>query len=176
MTNFRILLLCLVVLQSCGSLESKQIKTAKKVHYLLDEGKSENLNRLLVNGNSAGRDTERITFESKIYQKIIDKYGTPDFSHCNYIVDKNDFIYPYKVDFPIFIGQDTVVNYKVENSVCLRVLFGPEQINNPSKIADYEIVIDDEAYPFSPQKRIQDSTAIEEFRDSYLKSLENYLK
>lgn len=162
----KLLFISLVLLTSCSSLKDKQINTANKVHSLLYNGKAKELQDLLAVKGLAGRDTERISFEAKIYQKIINKYGAPDLSKCNYIIDRNDFIRPYSIEYPIFTGQDTIMIYKFEKGICLRVLFGPENMNNPSHIADFEILMDNQAYPFNSINHEKQEKILEEIRKS----------
>lgn len=127
---------------SCLTLKEKHLKTADNVGYLLYEGNIDDLHDLFaLNPDKIGRDKEALRFDSKDYKYLASKYGFPDIKKANYFVDKDDFINPYKIKIPIHEGVDTLFGWRVKN-VFLQVVFGPENVNSPSKIAFYEIVQD----------------------------------
>jgi hypothetical protein len=57
-----------------------------------------------------------------------------------YEVNPTDFVTPYMVEFPIFEGKDSIW-YQNVSYISFRVFFGPENVNNPKKIAAYEIYL-----------------------------------
>ena len=141
----RVLLISLfgiILLSSCLSLQERHLKTADKVSHLLYEGNIDDLHSLFaLNPNNIGRDKEALNYDSKDFKHLVSKYGFPDIKKASYFIDKKDFIKPYKIRIPIHEGVDTLFGWRVKN-VYLQVEFGPENVNNPSKIAFYEIVQD----------------------------------
>ncbi|HYV94143.1 MAG TPA: hypothetical protein VE978_20365 [Chitinophagales bacterium] len=127
---------------SCTSDKEQRISTAFKVVELLNEQKAEKLHdMILLDADKIGLDTFRIRHDCKAFRFFTDKYGFPDSSKWKYIENPNDWVEPYKVEFPIFDGNDTVGNWNLRK-VSLEVNFGPKKFNRVSKIADYHLVLD----------------------------------
>lgn len=129
-------------LMSCATLKERHIETAKKILSSMQQGNGELIHSMIaLDADKIGLDVEQIEFDCDRLKKMEDKYGKVDISKMKYIVDPSDFVTPYMVEFPVFQGEDTIWNKRVKG-ISLRILFGPENVNSPNKIAHYEIYFD----------------------------------
>jgi len=157
----------IISLISCKSLQERQIQTADKVENLLLNGNANEIQQIFVQSSEdligIGKDVESIDFDIEQFKQISQKYGKADKSKRTYNLDRSNFVFPYKIEYPIFSGVDTIKPFKIAKNeeffkrnnmeidtltrwritkISLIVYFGPEQINKPSKIANYEILIE----------------------------------
>lgn len=157
----------IILLISCKTLQECQIQTANKVEDLLLNGDARRIQKLFFQKSEdltgIGKNTESIEFDIEKFRQIIQKYGKVNKDRSVYKFDKSDYIFPYKIEYPIFTGVDTIKPFKIAKNdaffkqnhieidtltkwritkISLIVYFGPEQVNKPSKIANYEILIE----------------------------------
>jgi hypothetical protein len=129
-------------LTSCATLKERHIETAKKVLSSMQQGNGELIHSMIaLNADKIGLDLEQIEFDCERLKKMENKYGIVDVSKMKYVVNPKDFVTPYMVEFPVFLGEDTIWNKRVKG-ISLRILFGPENVNSPNKIAYYEVYFD----------------------------------
>ena len=108
----------------------------------MQQGNGELIHSMIaLDADKIGSDVEHIKYDCESLTILQKKYGVINVSKMKYIVNPTDFVTPYMVEFPVFEGEDTIWNKRVKG-ISLRILFGPENVNSPNKIAYYEIYFD----------------------------------